>query len=211
MWKLNLGKRNAFQRKNTLKTRKQPWHLVSALKRFSLSLTFPLPPFCNFIHTVVQITPLLTSSATENYFENFVLWTPLHSSCKQTLALQGTFGFIERIFKDSPRLTLLPLKSAGVLPISVAGNLNLWQALLKSTIHLNISNNLTNSQLQRCEALQPSTPIIPQAGKSKLELTVQGHCNSVTDLQTVPKARQLFSTLSSSCPDFQLLIQSLVL
>lgn len=138
---------------------------------------------------MLQITPLLTSSATENYFENFVLRTPLHS-CKQTLALQGTFGFTERIFKDSPHLTLLPLKSSGVLPISVAGNLNLWQALLKSTIHLNISNNLTNIQLQRCEALQPSTPIIPEAGKSERELTVQGHCNLVTDLQTAPKGRQ---------------------
>lgn len=100
-----------------------------SIKRSSLSLTFPLPPLCNFIH-MLQITPLLTSSATENYFENFVLRTPLHS-CKQTLALQGTFGFIERIFKDSPRLTLLPLKSAGVLPISVAGNLNVTSTFEK--------------------------------------------------------------------------------
>lgn len=80
-----------------------------------------------------------------------ILFCELHFSCKQALALQGTFGFIERIFKDPPCLTLLPLKSAGVLPISVAGNLNLWQALSKSTIHLNIFDNLTNIQLQHCD------------------------------------------------------------
>lgn len=83
-----------------------------------------------------------------------------------------TFGFTEKIFKDSLHLTLLPLKSAGVLPISVAGNLSLWQALSKSSIHLNISDNLTNVWLQHCEALQPHIPIIPEVGKRELEFPI---------------------------------------
>lgn len=154
-----------------------------SINRSSFSLTFPFLPFCNFIYTLVQM------SSTENNPENVVPWTPLHSSCRWMLALQGTFGFTERVFITLLRLTLLPLQSAGVLPISVARNLNLWQALLKSPTHLNISNNLTNIRLQHREALQPSTPIIPGAGKSELELTAQGHRNSDTDLQTAPKGR----------------------
>lgn len=53
---------------------------------------------------------------------------------------------------NTPCPTLLPQNSAGLLPSPVAGNLNPWWALLRSTIHLNISNNLTNIPLQHAWA-----------------------------------------------------------
>lgn len=148
------------------------------VNRSFLFPAFPFPPFSKFhVHT----------SPSELYRK--VFWKCC--SVNSPFLLLQTNNCIARdlwIYKgdiiNTPCLTLLPQKPAGLLPIPVAGNLNLRWALLRSTIHLDVSNNPINIPFQHCGVFGPSTPIIPQARKSELELTAQGHSNSDADPPT---------------------------
>jgi len=65
--KIKSGKEKRISKKEYSQNQKTIIIVNVSINRSSLSLTFTLPPLCNFTHTLVQITPLLTSSATENY------------------------------------------------------------------------------------------------------------------------------------------------